>query len=115
MQPKRHFYLIKLQYLGFRYHGWQKQPQLKTVERMVERTASYVLRKLMNREEMFKILAAGRTDAMVSVNQTYIQIFIEKEPLNKEEFFPLFYQNLLHDILIYDIIIRRYVLYIFYI
>src|SRR5690625_595465 len=107
MQPKRHFYLIKLQYLGFRYHGWQKQPQLKTVERMVERTASYVLRKLMNREEMFKILAAGRTDAMVSVNQTYIQLFIEKEPLKEQEFFPLFNQNLPQDIRALEIIESR--------
>lgn len=82
MQPVRYYYLIKLQYLGFRYHGWQKQPGLKTVERMVERTIRFVLKR-----KNFKILAAGRTDAMVSVNQTYIELFLDEEPLKQEEFF----------------------------
>jgi len=98
MQSKRYYYLIKLQYLGFRYHGWQKQPQLKTVERMVERTTNYVLRSVLNIESRFKLLAAGRTDAMVSVNQTYVELFLENNPLDLEEFFPLFNRNLPQDI-----------------
>lgn len=93
MQPRRYYYLIKLQYLGFRYHGWQKQPGLKTVERMVKRTVAYVLE-----ERRFKLLAAGRTDAMVSVNQTYVELFVYDEPLVLEEFFPLFNKNLPQDI-----------------
>jgi len=56
MFDKRFYYLLKIQYLGFRYHGWQKQPDVLTVERMVERTFSYVL----NRKN-FKLLASGRT------------------------------------------------------
>src|SRR5690625_624728 len=98
MQPKRFYYLIKLQYLGFRYHGWQKQPQLKTVERMVERTTNYVLRSLLDIENRFKLLACGRTDAMVSAHQTYVELFLEETPLDLEEFFPLFNRNLPQDI-----------------
>lgn len=98
MQPVRYYYLIKLQYLGFRYHGWQKQPQLKTVEHMVKRTVAYVMKKVLERKGRYKILAAGRTDAMVSVNQTFVELFIEDEPLDLEEFFPLFNRNLPQDI-----------------
>jgi tRNA pseudouridine38-40 synthase len=93
MQRIRYYYLIKLQYLGFRYHGWQKQPEVNTVEKMVERTVSYVLER-----KSFKIIAAGRTDAKVSVNQTYIELFVDEEPLDKEEFFKLFNLNLPPDI-----------------
>jgi len=76
MFRKRFFYIIELQYLGFRYHGWQKQPTVNTLQRMVERTITYVLD-----HKKFKILAMGRTDAKVSANQTYIELFVEDEPL----------------------------------
>jgi len=93
MQRIRYYYLIKLQYLGFRYHGWQKQPGLKTVERMVERTIAFVLQR-----KNFKVLAAGRTDAQVSVQQTCVELFVEDSPLDPESFFPLLNQNLPQDI-----------------
>lgn len=98
MQRIRYYYLLKLQYLGFRFHGWQKQPDVITVERMVERTIAYVL----NRKN-FKILAAGRTDAKVSVNQTYVELFVDEEPLDLGEFFPLLNENLPPDIRALDI------------
>lgn len=63
------YYLIKLQYLGFRFHGWQKQPDVKTVQGTLERT----LRFIFNHEN-FKTLAAGRTDAMVSANQAFCHL-----------------------------------------
>lgn len=94
MRPNRYYYLIKIQYLGFRYHGWQKQPQLKTVELMVRRT----LRFIMGKERWFKILAAGRTDAKVSVNQTFIELFVDTEALDLDNFMELFNQNLPKDI-----------------
>lgn len=71
---KDYFYLIEIQYLGFRYHGWQKQPNANTVQRMVERTLNYVLG-----HEKFKVLAAGRTDAMVSANQSFFELFLKEE------------------------------------
>ncbi|MEW7291848.1 tRNA pseudouridine synthase A [Aquimarina sp. 2304DJ70-9] len=93
MFRKRFYYLIQLQYLGFRYHGWQKQPKVNTLQRMVERTINYVLDS-----NDFKILAAGRTDAKVSANQAYIELFVDHDPLDLDVFYPLFNQNLPQDI-----------------
>lgn len=93
MFRKRFYYLIKIQYLGFRYHGWQKQPTVNTLQRMVERTVTYVLEN-----KNFKVLAAGRTDAKVSANEAYIELFVDHQPLEIDTFFPLFNQNLPQDI-----------------
>lgn len=93
MRRKRFYYLIELQYLGFRYHGWQEQPDVLTVERMVKRTLKFILR-----ERWFKVIAAGRTDAKVSVNQTCIELFVEETPLDEASFFALFNENLPQDI-----------------
>jgi tRNA pseudouridine38-40 synthase len=91
---KRFYYIIKLQYLGFRFHGWQKQPDLPTVERMVQRTLRFVFD-----HSDFKILAAGRTDARVSVNETAIELFLNNEPIiDLEEFLKEFNLNLPSDI-----------------
>jgi tRNA pseudouridine38-40 synthase len=90
---KRYYYLIELQYLGFRFHGWQKQPDLPTVERMVRRTLRFVLD-----HPNFKVLAAGRTDAKVSVNQTYVELFLDDNPIDLEEFLKDFNLNLPSDI-----------------
>lgn len=92
MQRIRYYYLLELQYLGFRFHGWQKQPGLKTVERMLERSMAYVL------EQNFKVLVVGRTDAMVSANSTFVELFIDKEPLDMEEFMAILNQNLPQDL-----------------
>ncbi|MDN6281096.1 MAG: tRNA pseudouridine(38-40) synthase TruA [Psychroflexus sp.] len=93
MQYKRFYYIIKLQYLGFRYHGWQKQPNVLTVERMLDKTLNYILEG-----KKFKVLAAGRTDAKVSVNQTYIELFLYDEPIDMDDFMSLINENLPQDI-----------------
>jgi tRNA pseudouridine38-40 synthase len=76
---KNYYYLIEIQYLGFRYHGWQKQPDVKTVQGMVERTLNFIFD-----HDNFKTLAAGRTDAMVSVNQSAFELFL-REPIEKDK------------------------------
>ncbi|MGY6649104.1 tRNA pseudouridine synthase A [Wenyingzhuangia sp. IMCC45574] len=63
------YYLIKLQYLGFRFHGWQKQPDVKTIQGTLERTLRFIFQ-----HEDYKTLAAGRTDAMVSANEAYCHL-----------------------------------------
>jgi len=90
---QRRYYIIRIQYLGFRFHGWQKQPDVNTVQRMVDRTLAYILE-----HKKFKTLAAGRTDAKVSVNETYIELFLDEGKLDLEEFMPLFNLNLPQDI-----------------
>lgn len=88
----KYFYLIHIQYLGFRYHGWKHQPGLKTVESMVEKTLQYVLGR-----KKFKILGTSRTDAMVSAGHFVFELFLQ-EKLEQELFFNDFNQNLPADI-----------------
>lgn len=94
MQPQRFYYLIDIQYLGFRLHGWQRQPGLKTVEGLIKKTLHYVLG-----ERRFKILGASRTDAMVSAHQAAFELFVDHTPLeNMADFLVEFNHNLPQDI-----------------
>ena len=98
MQKKRFYYLIHLQYLGFRYSGWQKQPKQKTVEQMLLKTLKFVLP-----ETEFKILGAGRTDAKVSALDAAFELFVSEEINNEDVFLELFNKNLPPDIRIISI------------
>ncbi|WP_339751639.1 tRNA pseudouridine(38-40) synthase TruA [uncultured Winogradskyella sp.] len=94
MFDKRFYYLIKIQYLGYRFHGWQKQPDVKTVHLMIDRTLKFIFKDIR-----FKTLGAGRTDAMVSANEAALELFIYNEPIsNFDTFLELFNQNLPQDI-----------------
>jgi len=94
MLQKRYFYLIKVQFLGYRFHGWQKQPNTKTVHLMIDRTLKFILG-----EQKFKTLGAGRTDAMVSANEAAFELFLDQQPLEDvSEFLELFNKNLPQDI-----------------
>jgi len=94
MQIPRYCYLVRLQYLGFRYSGWQKQPGQKTVESMLSKTLKFILGGTK-----FKILGAGRTDAKVSASNMVFELFIEEEPLvNMDSFLKIFNKNLPPDI-----------------
>ncbi|WP_439151277.1 tRNA pseudouridine(38-40) synthase TruA [Winogradskyella sp.] len=94
MFDKRYYYLIKIQYLGYRFHGWQKQPDVKTIHLMIDRTLKYILKDVR-----FKTLGAGRTDAMVSANEAALELFIYNAPIKDfEEFLELFNHNLPQDI-----------------
>ncbi|QLG47036.1 tRNA pseudouridine synthase A [Costertonia aggregata] len=93
MQKKRHCYIIKVQFLGFRYSGWQKQPGQKTVEGMIHKTLKFILPNIS-----FKILGAGRTDAKVSALQTAFEIFLEHPLPDMDAFLTDFNRNLPSDI-----------------
>lgn len=77
---QQYYYLIHIQYLGFRFHGWAKQTGLKTLHQMVDKTLTFALG-----HSKFKTLGASRTDAMVSANHSIFEIFL-KEPLNLTQF-----------------------------
>jgi len=99
MQIPRFYYLIHVQYLGFRYSGWQKQPNQKTVEGMLVKTLKFVLPNAK-----FKILGAGRTDAKVSALNTAFELFLDKEPIHDlKEFLHEFNVNLPPDIRVISI------------
>ncbi len=92
-------YLVKTQFLGFRYSGWQKQPGQKTLEGMLSKTLKYILP-----DQEFKILGGGRTDAKVSALEYYFELFLKGSPLeNISDFIGLFNKNLPPDIRVLEI------------
>ena len=90
---KKFYYLITIQYLGYRFHGWQKQPDVKTLHLMVDRTLNFILEG-----QCFKSLASGRTDAMVSAEEAAIELFLYEPIEDKVAFLKLFNTNLPQDI-----------------
>jgi tRNA pseudouridine38-40 synthase len=88
----QYFYLIHIQYLGFRFHGWAKQPNVKTVHQFIDKTLPYVLG-----HSNFKTLGSSRTDAMVSANHFVLELFLN-DPLDQELFFNELNRNLPQDI-----------------
>ena len=94
MQKKRFYYVVRLQYLGFRFSGWQKQPGQLTIERMLTKTLKFILPDIQ-----FKIIGAGRTDAKVSSLDGAFELFVmEKELPPLKGFIALFNSNLPSDI-----------------
>ncbi len=90
---KKYYYVINIQFLGYRFHGWQKQPNIKTVHLMVDRTLNFILDGAY-----FKSLSSGRTDAMVSAESAYFELFLKAPIDNFTEFLELFNTNLPQDI-----------------
>lgn len=85
-------YVVEIQYLGFRFHGWQKQKQVKTLHEMIDKTLFFVFKG-----ERYKSLGVGRTDAMVSANNYFFQLFLH-DALDIEWFIRFFNENLPPDI-----------------
>ncbi len=84
-------YIIHIQFLGFRFSGWQKQTNAKTLHEMVDKSLSYVFE-----HANFKTLGIGRTDAKVSANSFYMQLFIN-EILEEGDFMESLNVNLSAD------------------
>ncbi|MFH6603818.1 hypothetical protein ACEZ3G_10050 [Maribacter algicola] len=94
MGKRRQYYLVRVQYLGFRYSGWQHQPDQKTIEGMLAKTLKFVLPG-----RTFKILGAGRTDAKVSALDAAFELFVDGDPLeDKVTFLKEMNHNLPPDI-----------------
>jgi tRNA pseudouridine38-40 synthase len=88
----KHSYLIRIQYLGFRLHGWQKQPNLKTVHFILDKTLKFVFKGIR-----YKSIGVGRTDAKVSSIDYPFQLFID-EPVDYDQFLKSFNKNSPADI-----------------
>jgi tRNA pseudouridine38-40 synthase len=93
VQRQKYFYLVHIQYLGFRFHGWAKQPKLKTVHGMIDKTLRFALG-----HTNFKTLGTSRTDAMVSANHSAFELFLDAPLGDFTEFLDFFNQNLPTDI-----------------
>lgn len=89
----KYYYVITIQYLGYRFHGWQKQPSVKTIHLMIDRTLNFILDG-----KTFKSLGSGRTDAMVSAESAAFELFLYEPIDDHNAFLKLFNQNLPQDI-----------------
>lgn len=87
-----HYYLIKIQYLGFRYHGWAKQKNVKTIHEVIDKSLQFVFG-----HNHFKTHGSSRTDAMVSANEYSFELFIDSS-LNTADFIKSFNSNLPPDV-----------------
>ena len=58
-------FFIELSYLGTNYHGWQIQPNVKTIQGQVNKVLSNIL------NVNIEVIGAGRTDAGVHAKQMY--------------------------------------------
>lgn len=93
MKKKSFYYLVHIQYLGFRFHGWAKQPDVKTVHGMIDKTLRFALG-----HTNFKTLGTSRTDALVSANHSAFELFLDAPLPDMDEFLDFFNQNLPTDI-----------------
>ena len=83
-------YIVHIQYLGFRFHGWAKQVDVKTVHQYIDNTLSFVLGI-----GTFKTMGSSRTDAMVSASQ--FSFLLQTELPIAENFLEEFNRNLPAD------------------
>lgn len=93
MITKKYFYIVHIQYLGFRFHGWAKQPHVKTLHSMIDKTLRFALG-----HTDFKTMGTSRTDAMVSANHSAFELFLNQPLEDSKEFLDFFNQNLPSDI-----------------
>lgn len=90
---KKVYYLIYVQYLGFRFHGWQKQKDVKTIHLMIDKTIRFVLG-----HDDFKTLGTSRTDAMVSASNSAFELFLNEHLEDEYQFLKCINKNFPSDI-----------------
>jgi tRNA pseudouridine38-40 synthase len=88
-------YFLEFSYAGTNYHGWQRQPNALSVQEVLEKALSTLLK------ETTPLLAAGRTDTGVHARQMFAHFDGE---LSQQSFQQLVYQ--LNQFLPQDIVIH---------
>ena len=74
MKILKHSYLIEIQFLGFRFHGWQAQADHKTVQETILK----ILQKIFP-DKTPKIHGSSRTDSMVSAEHYLFKLTLDAE------------------------------------
>ena len=89
-------YFIELAYNGKNYHGWQAQPNAVSVQELLEKALSTILR------QQIKVVGAGRTDAGVHARQLFAHFDVEEIQESTDLVYKL-NSYLPKDIAVYDI------------
>ena len=71
MANKRYF--VELAYLGTKFSGWQKQPNAKSIQEVIEKGLSKILRTDI------EVVGCGRTDTGVHAKQYFLHFDFEEE------------------------------------
>lgn len=66
-------YIVRIEYNGTDFHGWQVQPNAKTIQGVCEQKLSMLLNKTVS------IVGCGRTDTGVHASDFYFHFDTEKE------------------------------------
>ena len=90
-------YFVELAYEGSAYHGWQRQPNAKSVQQVLEDAFSKLTR------ESVSLMGAGRTDTGVHARQMFAHFDVKNEIKNPEELVFLLNGFLQDDISIKEI------------
>lgn len=90
-------YLLKIQFLGFRFSGWQKQVNAKTLHELVDKSLDHVL---VNQQ--YKTVGMSRTDAKVSAKCYYVHLFVN-EKMDEASFLDTLNFNFPQDLRILEV------------
>jgi tRNA pseudouridine38-40 synthase len=71
-------YFIRLSFKGTHYHGWQVQPNARTVQEIINQDMSIIL------DEKIEVTGAGRTDTGVHATVFYAHFDSPKSDLDKD-------------------------------
>jgi tRNA pseudouridine38-40 synthase len=93
----KHRYFIELSYNGTRFHGWQVQPNAKSVQEALETTLSAMCR------ETIAVTGAGRTDTGVHAAYFVAHIDSERENLDQPDFVRKLNRFLNEDVAVFGI------------
>ena len=92
MQSRPFSHLFSISYFGARYKGWAIQPGQATIQGKLEKVLKFVFG-----HDDFTVLGGSRTDAGVSCQGGYVQIFL-REKTEMEPLLPAINQFLPQDI-----------------
>lgn len=90
-------YFIELSYKGTNYHGWQIQPNSRTVQGVL----NYWLSRILNFK--VEVMGSSRTDSGVHAAQQYAHFNVSKELLDCEKLLYSLNSVLPNDIVVYSI------------
>lgn len=66
---------LDIEYDGSSFHGWQQQPDVRTIQEELHKTLELVLG-----EKIHTLYSSGRTDAGVPAKQQVVNFFVDQEP-----------------------------------